>query len=52
MLYEVITNAIDDTSQVGLVDVVLVGVKTWQVPEVAGAIQPLLVDRIHKPKCY
>ena len=35
-------NAIDDTSQVGLVDVVLVGVKTWQVPEVAGAIQPLL----------
>ena len=35
-------NAIDDTSQGGVVDVVLVGVKTWQVPEVAGAIQPLL----------
>jgi len=35
-------NAIDDTSQGGVVDVVLVGVKTWQVPEVAGAIQPQL----------
>jgi len=35
-------NAVDDTSQAGVVDVVLVGVKTWQVPEIAGAIQPLL----------
>jgi len=35
-------NATDDTSQAGVVDVVIVGVKTWQVPEIAGAIQPLL----------
>ena len=32
----------DDPSQVGAVDVVLVGVKTWQVPEAAISIQPLI----------
>jgi 2-dehydropantoate 2-reductase len=37
-------NAIEDTALAGEVDVVLVGVKTWQVPEVAGNIQPLLGD--------
>jgi 2-dehydropantoate 2-reductase len=35
-------NAVDNTAQAGMVDVVIVGVKTWQVPEVAGSIQPLL----------
>jgi 2-dehydropantoate 2-reductase len=35
-------NAVDNTSRIGVVDVVLVGVKTWQVPEAAGAIRPLV----------
>ena len=35
-------NAVEDTSRAGEVDVVLVCVKTWQVPEVAGLIPPLL----------
>ena len=35
-------NALDDNSKAGAVDVVLVAVKTWQVPEVAANIQPLL----------
>jgi 2-dehydropantoate 2-reductase len=33
---------VDDPSQSGVVDVVLVGVKTWQVPEAARAIGPLV----------
>ena len=37
-----LVNAIEDTALAGEVDVVLVGVKTWQVPEVAGNLQPLL----------
>ena len=32
----------DDPARIGAVDVVLVGVKTWQVPEVAESIRPLL----------
>jgi len=36
--------ATDDPAQVGPVDVVMVGVKTWQVPEVAEAIRPLIGD--------
>lgn len=35
-------HATDDPEQVGVVDVVLVGVKAWQVPESAHAIRPLL----------
>ena len=31
-------NAVDDTALAGVVDVVLVSVKTWQVPEVASLI--------------
>lgn len=34
--------ATDDPAQVGAVDVVLVGVKAWQIPEVAPAIRPLI----------
>lgn len=34
--------AVDDASQIGVVDVVLVGVKTWQVPEAARTIGPLV----------
>lgn len=34
--------ATDDPCQVGMVDVVLVGVKAWQVPEAAQAIRPLI----------
>jgi 2-dehydropantoate 2-reductase len=34
--------ATDDPAQIGSVDVVVVAVKTWQVPEVAESIQPLL----------
>ena len=34
--------ATDDPRQVGVVDVVLVGEKAWQVPEVADAIRPLV----------
>ena len=34
--------ATDDPAQIGAVDVVVVGVKTWQVPEVAESIQPLI----------
>jgi 2-dehydropantoate 2-reductase len=34
-----------DPAGVGQVDVVLLGVKAWQVPEAAGAIGPLLGDR-------
>ncbi len=40
----VVTQALatDDPAQVGPVDVVMVGVKAWQIPEVARAIQPLV----------
>jgi 2-dehydropantoate 2-reductase len=34
--------ATDDPAQVGEVDVVIVGVKAWQVPEVAQAMRPLI----------
>ena len=34
--------ATDDPAQIGAVDVVLVGVKTWQVPAAAESIRPLL----------
>ncbi|MGB5749662.1 MAG: 2-dehydropantoate 2-reductase [Desulfobacterales bacterium] len=34
--------ATDDPSQIGAVDVVMVGVKTWQVAEAAKSIQPLI----------
>ena len=34
--------ASDDPAEIGPVDVVLVAVKAWQVPEVAGALGPLL----------
>jgi len=34
--------ATDDPRQVGEVDVVLVGVKAWQVPEASAAIQPMM----------
>lgn len=35
----------DDPSQAGPVDVVIVGVKTWQLPEAARAMQPLIGPR-------
>ena len=34
--------ATDDPAAVGAVDLVLVSVKTWQIPEVARALAPLL----------
>lgn len=34
--------ATDDPAEAGIVDVVLVGVKSWQVPEAAHAIRPLI----------
>ena len=34
--------ATDDPTQVGLVDVILVGVKAWQVPEGAQAMRPMV----------
>ena len=34
--------ATDDPASVGVVDVVLIGVKAWQVPEVARQIQPMM----------
>ncbi len=34
--------ATDDPAQVGVVDVVLLGVKAWQVPEAAQAMRPLV----------
>jgi len=34
--------AVDDAAWLGVVDVVLVGVKTWQVPEAAAKISPLV----------
>ncbi len=34
--------ATDDPGQVGIVDVVLVGVKAWQVPDAAEAIRPMI----------
>jgi len=34
--------ATDDPSKIGKVDVVLVGVKAWQVPEVAEAMRPMI----------
>lgn len=37
-------NATDDLSEMGKADVVLVTTKTWQVPEVAPALQALLHD--------
>jgi 2-dehydropantoate 2-reductase len=35
-------NATDDPSQVGEVDMVLIGVKAWQVKEIAPALHPLI----------
>jgi 2-dehydropantoate 2-reductase len=37
--------ATDDPSRVGVVDVVLVGVKAWQIPEAAMAMRPLIGER-------
>ncbi len=34
--------ATDDPKQVGIVDMILVGVKAWQVPEVAQAMRPMV----------
>jgi 2-dehydropantoate 2-reductase len=34
--------ATDDPAKVGIVDVVLLGVKAWQVPEAAEAIRPMV----------
>jgi len=34
--------ATDDPAQVGIVDVILVGVKAWQVPQAAEAMRPLV----------
>jgi len=34
--------ATDDPSKIGKVDMVLIGVKAWQVPEAAEAIQPMI----------
>lgn len=34
-------HATDDPKQIGIVDVILVGVKAWQVPEAAQAIRPM-----------
>jgi len=34
--------ATDDPAQIGLVDVVLLGVKAWQVPDAAEAIRPMV----------
>lgn len=34
--------ATDDPAQAGLVDVILVGVKAWQVPEAARAMRPMI----------
>lgn len=36
------SEATDDPKQAGLVDVVLLGVKTWQVPEAAREMRPML----------
>ena len=36
------TQATDDPREVGPVDVVLLGVKAWQVPEAAKAMRPLI----------
>jgi len=38
-------NATDHASEIGAVDVVLVGVKAWQVPEAAEAMRPLVGDQ-------
>jgi 2-dehydropantoate 2-reductase len=35
-------DAAEDPAQIGTVDVVLLGVKTWQVPEAAETLQPLV----------
>jgi len=35
-------NAVEDPARLGVVDAVLVGVKTWQVPEAAAKIKPLV----------
>lgn len=37
-------NVTDDLSGIGSVDLVLVGVKAWQVPAVAPALGPLIGD--------
>ena len=37
--------ASDDPADIGPVDLVLVAVKTWQIPEVAAAMDPLLDER-------
>ena len=38
-------SATDDPAEVGPVDLVVVAVKTWQIPEVAAAMRPLLGER-------
>lgn len=37
--------AADEPSQVGPVDVVIVGVKAWQVPQAAQAMRPMVADK-------
>jgi 2-dehydropantoate 2-reductase len=39
--FEVNVRVTDDPAEVGAVDAVLIGVKAWQVPEAAGAIQKM-----------
>jgi len=39
------SDATDDPAQVGAVDVVLVGVKTWQVADAARAMRPMITPR-------
>ena len=39
--------ATDDPTQVGEVDVVILGVKTWQVPESALAMRPMIGERTY-----
>ncbi len=39
------SEATDDPTQVGAVDAVLVGVKTWQVPEAARAMLPMIAPQ-------
>ena len=36
--------ATSDPAEIGVVDIVIVAVKTWQIPEIAAAIGPLIRD--------
>jgi 2-dehydropantoate 2-reductase len=38
-------NAVDDPSDVGFADAVIVAVKAWQVPEVGNSIRPIVGDK-------